>query len=584
MERIPSSSDFSAVIGGPVRDRNAGVGLLLLLIAAFAGLLGRLVYLHIHEGPRLAAYGRRHQTTSVPLPARRGAIVDRRGRILAGTQLRQSVFADPRVIPDKRQAARVVAEVLGRGASEIETDLVAAADRRFFVLARGITPAQARRIQAANIYGIGLFEEPYRVYPAGAVLGPVLGFVAADGHGVSGLEHQFETWLAGRPGFKTVVCDVRRRAVWLSGDGYEPGRNGLNVALTLDAVIQEHAESGLAEVIARYEAESGLVVVMRPGNGEILAMATSPGFEPEAYQDYPASRYRNRVLTDPVEPGSVFKPFVAAAALADEVVTLDEVFFCHNGLFVEGGRQLHDHHPYGDLTFQDILVKSSNIGMALVGQRLGNERMYGYLRRFGFGRRTGIDLSGEDAGLMAPLHRWTTYSTTSLPMGHEIAATPIQLARAFCAFANGGKLVRPRVVQSIVDAAGREVRRFDDSEPAPRILSESLAALVKDQLLIEVVRRGTGKAAGLDGYQVFGKTGTAQMAMRGGGGYEPGAYIASFVGGAPAYAPQVVVLVSVVRPNPAKGYYGGTVAAPLAGAILDHTLRYLNVPPERSPS
>jgi cell division protein FtsI (penicillin-binding protein 3) len=553
--------------------------LLLVLLMSFLGLFGRLVYIHAHDGAMLTAYAQRQQRSTVPLAARRGMILDAKGGILAGSQMRYSVFADPKIIPDKRRAAAIVAEVLGRGVSEVEADLEAAGNRRFFVLARDVSEEQAQRISNANIHGIGLFDEPYRVYPMGAVGAHLVGFVAGDGHGVSGLEHQFESWLTGSTGYKTVVRDRQRRAYLLSGDGFQPSRDGLHIQLTIDAVIQEQVERLLAEAVRKYGAEAGMAVVMRPATGDVLAMATAPGFDPHAHQDYAPSRYRNRVLTDPMEPGSIFKPFVAAAALNERVVSLNDVFFCHNGLFKDGARLLHDTHPHGDMTVQDIMVHSSNIGMALIGKKLGNARMHQYIRAFGFGEKTGIDLDGEDSGIVRPLHRWNDYSTTSLPMGQEIAVTPLQLVRAFSVFANGGMLVRPRIVRAIVNDRGEVVREFA-LEPPTRVLPESTAALVKDDMLVEAVKRGTGDKAALSDYQVFGKTGTAQIAKQGGGGYARGSYLGSFVAGAPAYAPQVVVIVSIAHPDSKRGYYGGTVAAPTAGRILGFTLDYLGVPPD----
>lgn len=558
----------------------SGTVLLGLLIVAFLALGGRLVYIHVHDGARLTAYAAHQQRSTIPLPGRRGMIVDARGRIMAGTRLRTAVYADPKIINDKAEAARRVAEILGRPAGDLETDLLGAGDRRFFVLARDVTDDQAEALHKADLYGIGTFEEPYRVYPMHQVGAAVVGFAAADGHGVAGAEHQLEPWLAAKLGFKTVVRDARRRAFWLSGNGYQPPHDGLTAVLTIDSVIQERAEQLLAETVEKYQAESAVAVVMRPGTGEVLAMANVPGFDPQEYPDYAPSRYRNRVLTDPTEPGSIFKPFVAAGALTDNLVRLEEVFDCHRGLLVDGARVLRDHNPYGLLSVQDIMVKSSNIGMALIGKRMGNQRIFKFVSAFGFGRKTGIDLQGEDEGILLPLHRWTSFSTTSLPMGQEIAVTPIQIARAFSALANGGRLVRPRVVRAIMEGEDRIVRDFADDTPAPRVISEAIAAKIKDQMLVDVVLRGTGVNAALTDYQVFGKTGTAQIAKHGGGGYEPKAYVSSFVGGAPACAPQLVVLVSVMRPKASIAYYGGTVAAPAAGELLGFSLAYLGVPPD----
>lgn len=563
----------------PPRAARAGVGILALLIAAFVVSFGRLAYIHAQHGPQLDRIAQRQHRSVIPIPARRGSIADARGRILAGTRLRPGVFADPKVIEDKQQAARIVADVVGQPLEEVLADVTGDENRRFVILSRDLTDEQAARIRDADIHGVGLFDEPYRVYPMTTNAAALIGFVAPDGHGVSGLEHQYESWLRGQDGFKTVVRDAGRRAFWLSGAGYQPPRDGLNLVLTIDAVIQEHAERAIARAVEQYQAESAVAVVMRPGNGDILAIVNHPGFDPQNFRDYAPSRYRNRAVADAHEPGSIFKPYVAAAALCERVVRLDEMIDCHNGLWRDGARRLHDHVPHGLLSFTDVVVKSSNIGMAQIGKRLGNTRLHRYITAFGFGSRTGVDLEGETSGIVQPLHRWNDFSTTSLPMGHEIAATPLQLVRGFAALANGGRLVTPRVVRAIVDDAGRVIREFESDEPPPRILPESIAATVKDRMLTDVVLRGTGRNAALAEYQVFGKTGTAQVPLKDRPGYEPRAYYSSFIAGAPAEAPQVVVLVSICKPNASIGYLGGRVAAPVVGEILGHTLAYLNVPP-----
>jgi len=583
--RVSGSGDTGQEVGTQhsalsTQHLSSGLAILALLMLAFVGLLGRLIWIHSHDGPVLLSYAARQHRSTVPLIGRRGMITDCQGRILAGTHLRQSVFADPKIISDKRQAAQILARILNEPVAELETDLLAAGDRRFQVLAHGVPEASAQQIRDAQLEGIGLFDEPYRVYPLQKNAAALIGFVAPDGHGVSGIEHQFEAWLTGRSGYKTVIRDVRRRSFWLAETGYQPPRDGLNVVLTIDAAIQEQAERIIEETVRRFEAESAVAIVMRPGTGDILAMVNYPGFEPAEYRDFAPPLYRNRAITDPVEPGSIFKPFIAAAALSERITQLSEVFDCKSGLLVDGDRLLHDHHPYTLLSFQDIVVKSSNIGMALIGKRLGNERMHRYVRLFGFGEPTGIELSGEDAGLVVPLERWNSFTTTSIPMGHEIAVTPLQIARAFCVFANGGRLVRPRIVRAILEGEDNVVRDFADDDPAPRVIPETLAARVKNDLLAPVVERGTGVNAALTGYQVFGKTGTAQLAGSGGRGYIPNAYISSFIGGVPAYAPQIVVLVSITKPLKSKGYYGGTVAAPAAGDLMAFTVSYLKIPPE----
>ncbi|MBN2561469.1 MAG: penicillin-binding protein 2 [Phycisphaerae bacterium] len=564
------------------RSHLAGQAIIAVVLVVLVGLMGRLVYISVHDGPLLLARAARQQRSVIPLNHRRGLIVDRVGRIISGTLLRKSVFADPKILPDRRVAAEKAAEVLGLEPCELCEDLLAAGDRRFFVIRRGVTIDEAERIKNAGVYGLGVFDEPYRTYPMSGLAAALVGFVAADGHGVSGLEYQCDAWLRGENGVKTIVRDAQRKAFWLADGGYRAARDGFHVVLTIDAEIQSTVERELAAGVERYRAEGGVAIVMHPKTGEILAMANVPGFDPNCYGDYGASRYRNRAITDPYEPGSTFKPFVAAAALADGAVKLGEVFDCEEGTWQDGRRVLHDHHPYGLLTFEDIVIKSSNIGMAKIGKCLGNERLYRGLKAFGFGEKTGVDLLGEDPGIVRPLVRWDGYTTTSVPMGHEVATTPLQLARAFCALANGGKLIQPYVIRAVVAADGRVVRDFSDPPAQDRALPANVANIMKDKVLCAAVNEGTGKNAQLARYQVFGKTGTAQIAARGGSGYKKQrAYVGSFVGAAPARDPELVVFVAIRRPDPSLAYYGGTVAAPVFREILTHALAYLRIPPDR---
>lgn len=555
--------------------------LIALTIVSLAALAGRLLYINACDRTSLLARAGRQQQSVVPLRHRRGLVVDCQGRVIAGTLLQKSVFADPKVIPDKLDAAERVSRILGVPAGEIVPDLLAAGDRRFFVIRRGVTDDQARSVQEADIYGLGVFDEPYRTYPMNTLAAALIGFVSPDGVGVSGLEYQCEAWLRGQNGVKTIVRDARRKAFWLAEGGYRPPRDGFHVVLTLDAEIQAHAERALAGAVEAYQAQSGVAVVMHAKTGAILAMANVPSFDPNHYQDYGANRYRNRAITDPYEPGSTFKPFIAAAALSEKVIRLDEVIQCENGVWTDGARVLHDHHPYEALRFDEVVIKSSNVGMAKVGKRLGNRKMYDYVKAFGFGSKSGVDLIGEDPGIVLPFARWGPFTTTSIPIGQELAVTPLQMARAFCALANGGLLVQPHVIRAVMTSDGRVVSDFSSPPPAGRALPEDVANLLRDKVLCAVVDSGTGTRAQLAGYRVFGKTGTAQIARKGGGGYEKDAYVSSFIAGAPAGDAELVVFAAVYKPKKQLGYYGGTVAAPVVREILAHALAYLQIPPDR---
>lgn len=563
----------------------AGHTLVATLLFALVALVGRLVYINAYHGPRLMARAERQQRSVIPIQARRGWIVDCVGRIISGTTLRKSVFADPHVIPDKQNAADVLSQILGVDAGEIVPDLMHAGDRRFFVIRRGVSDAQAEAVEAAGVYGLGTFTEPARSYPMGALAAQLIGFVAPDGVGVSGLEHQCDAWLRGESGMKTIVRDARRKAFWLAEGGYRPARDGLHVVLTIDTEIQANVERALGEAVERFRAESGMAVVMQPHTGAVLALANVPVFDPNQYRDFGSERYRNRVITDPFEPGSTFKPFIASAAMHEGVVRLGEVFDCENGSWTHGDRTLRDHHAYGFLTFEEVLIKSSNIGMGKIGQRLGNHRLYQYVKAFGFGEKTGIGLDGESSGIVRPLSVWGPFTTTSIPMGQEIGVTGIQLCRAYCAFANGGRLVTPYVLRAIMDADGRVVTDLTPPQADIQVLPEKIVNTMKDKILVNVVNLSSKKGAKLSNYQVFGKTGTAQIARSGGKGkgFEAGAYVSSFVGGAPAHDPQLVVLVAIRKPDKRIAYYGADVAAPVAGEILKHALPYLQVPPDPTP-
>lgn len=579
------------------------------LLLVFVALAGRLVQIHLRQREQLIAHTERQRRAVIKIPARRGMIVDAQGRVMAVSVERPSVYADPNRIPSSsclpkgveltseqrlaepnvvaayRRTGAALAEVLDMDGRILAGDLMRRAGRRFMWVKRRVTDEQALAVKKLGLRGVGILYEPERQYPMNPRFAHGLGFVRIDGHGASGLEYVFDEVLMGEAGHRAVVTDVRRRAIYSDPEDYQPPRDGHHLLLTIDTVIQSIAEQELAAAVEQFHGEAGSVVVMAPKTGEVLALGNVPTFDLDRYMDFPDSARCNRAIVSPVEPGSTFKPFIAAAALAEKVTWPGEEIFCHHGLYRAGRRRLHDHHPYGNLTFEKVLIKSSNIGMAILGERLGNARLYDYICRFGFGRETGIELPGEDRGLVVPLDKWTSYSTTSLPMGQEIAVTSIQLATAFSAVVNGGVLLRPRTVRAVVDSQGRVVR--DTSEPVVvrRVMAEAVARRMGQDILVRVVKEGTGRRAALSGYQVLGKTGTAQMAKKDGRGYERDAYVSSFVGAAPAEAPAVLVYLNVVRPDRRIGYYGGTVAAPAVREILAKTLAYLGVPPrEPEPS
>lgn len=584
------------------------------VLVAMTGLLllggaVRLAQIERTQGEALRRRADRQQTVRRVTPALRGEIWDTRGRVLASTVRRPSVFADPELVQDVRFAAYSVAPVLGVDAAEVERLLDEPTQPRFVWLRRQIgaedRAALERILRERRLRGIGLQDEPARAYPQGRLAAHVLGFVGVDLReapapfgsyedlrGLAGVEAAYDELLSGRLGYRTAKVDGARRRVRSETDGYVPAVDGATVVLTIDAVVQQMTEEALRAAVAENKAEWGVAVVMDPQSGEVLAMAVAPDFDPaepfppglaqmsDAKREAVKLRWRNRAVSDAYEPGSIFKPFVASGALDEGVIRIDEVFQINGPARSFGRRTLHDTHAYGALAVHEIISKSSNIGMGLVGARCGMERLYRYVCSFGFGQPTGVGLPGEHDGLVLDFAKWNpSFSPQSVPIGQEIAVTPIQIVTAFSVFCNGGRLLKPRIVRGVIGPDGQTL--VDDTEPVVvrRVLGERTAETFRLRALVETVRSGTGKRADIPLFQVFGKTGTAQVARAGGGGYVDGAFTASFVGGAPSDRPRLVVLVSLFRPA-GSSHYGGVIAAPVAGKIIAQALDYMQVPPE----
>ncbi|MGD8453109.1 MAG: penicillin-binding protein 2 [Phycisphaerae bacterium] len=570
----------------------------LILLAAGAG---RLVYLEHYEGPALAERARAQQTARLAIPALRGDILDTKGRLLAGGLRYPSVYADPALLKDPRDrhyAACSIAPVLGMPAGELEAMLQERVDDRFIWIRRGISEEEAAAFTAVRdarrLYAFGTQYEQERTHPYGTLAAHVLGFVgdpvAGVARGLAGSELQYDQALGGSEGYRVSTVDAQRRRLRTRVEEYVPPQDGASIVLTIDVHVQQQTELHLRNAVETFKARWGAAVVMDPQSGEILAMATMPDYDPAApippglsgaALERAQETLQNRAIAHAYEPGSVFKPFIAAMALEDGVTRLDEVFQINGPTRQFGRRTIHDTHAYSSLPLHEVISRSSNIGMSILGGRCGNDRLYRYVRSYGFGDLTGITLPGEHTGLVQDFSRWSGYSSQSIPIGQEIAVTGVQIAAAFSVFANGGVLYRPRIVRGVVDAEGNTI--LDCSRPVAlrRLLSRETADRFREEALVETCMSsiGTGKNAQIEGYRTFGKTGTAQVAIPGERGYRSGQYVGSFVGGAPADNPRVVCLVSIYRPSSGK-YYGGTVAAPAVGSILADTLAYMQVPPE----
>jgi cell division protein FtsI (penicillin-binding protein 3) len=564
------------------------VAALLALAVGLVGMSARVFWLasgHAKgpNGTDLCDLYKRQHTATIPLSARRGDIYDCRGRRLAGSIDVPSVFADPALIDDIDTTAAKLQETLNVPAAEIATVLAARKDKRFAWVQRRVTEEQAEKVKAQRLAGIGILREPFRNYPNGPLAAHVLGFVGADQQGLAGVELQYDEKLRGTDGRKICTKDAAGRILSLVPNGYQPAHDGCNLILTIDSFIQSVAERYLQEAVDQYQAQAGVAIVCEPGTGQILALACRPTFDPNRYRNAAESALRNRALVGPVEPGSIFKPLVMSAAVQEGYVRPGEIFYCHDGVYVSGSRRLRDHHPYGNLTIEQIISKSSNIGMALIGERLGNPLMWHYLTQYGLGAKTGIDLPGEDVGILLPLKKWTRFSTNSIPMGQEVSVTPIQILSAFNAIVNGGTLVQPTVTRAITAPDGSVIVDRREPKVVRKVIEPAVADYMTNVMLKAVVNEGTGTKARLARWQAVGKTGTGQIARHGGGGYEPDAYVGSFICAAPADDPKVSVAVMIFRPNKRIGYYGGTVACPAAGKILGAALDYLNVPDDAVP-
>jgi len=571
-KRARKSVGGPAAPAGPVKSRLALVVLGLAL--AFLVVVGQLFNLQVIDAPGLSARARSQQQQTIRLAGDRGTITDRNGVILAKNMDVPSLFADPSAIADPAGTARALARVLPASARSIEKRL-AGGGRHFAWLHRKVDPALADRVLALDLPGVHQVPESRRFYPKGELLGQILGFAGMDNQGLSGVEQAFDPLLKGGQVAYVVERDALGRHVLPADADYRRPAHGADLTVTIDEAIQYHVERALDAVMASSDPESAEALVMDPNTGEILAMAVRPAFDPNRVGRYGPEDLRNRLITDPYEPGSTLKVFLAAGALDAGVVRLDEVIDCEQGTLSLRGGDLHDHKPMGELTFAEVLTHSSNIGAAKVGMRLGADRLYAALSNFGFGQRTGIELPGESPGVLPPVRRWSGRSLPSVSIGQELMVTPLQLATAASAVANGGWLMRPHLVKEVSGPGGDTVTA---PESLRRVVSAATAARLRDALVGVTGPDGTAPDAGVPGYRVAGKTGTAQKASEDRRGYARGKYVASFVGMVPADSPRIVILVVVDEP---KGhYYGGSVAGPVFRDIARPVLAYLGVPPE----
>lgn len=514
------------------------------------------------------------------IPARRGLILDRHGEPLAANIPVRTVIADGSHISDPEALAKLAAPLLELPEADLRKELDT--DRRYVVLRKELPEARANALKKsmaeAGLRGLYFEHDAQRIYPNGSMLSHTIGFVDHENHGVQGIERTMQEYLQGRPGFRHIERDrTGRELVVYRGQERAP-LDGYNVKLTVDMGLQAIVEEELAKAYDELQPRSIVCVLVQPKTGEILAMATHPCFDPHKIGEAEPEQMKNRAIIDMYEPGSTFKIVSTAAALDSGLFTPETEVYCEGGRFYYGGKVLRDHHGYGNLSVHDVLVKSSNIGSAKLAMKLGDSTYYEYVRRFGFGERTGIELPGEIGGLLHPPHRWSKLSITRIPMGHEIAVTPLQITMAMAAIANGGNLMLPQIVHQVEDPEGRVISEFEPSV-VRRVVSEEAAAATTRALIEVVSPRGTAPLAGVAGFSVAGKTGTAQR-VDPQGGYTPGKYVVSFIGFMPAEDPAFVGLVVVDDATVSNGLnYGGLVAAPIFSRIGEKVARHLDLVP-----
>jgi len=560
----------------PTNDRIIGV--LLVGLACLGVLWARCVWLQVLAGPRYAAYARSQHQLTETLRARRGAILDRDGRALAVSASVPSVFANARQIAAKHDMARRLAKVVDRDPRMIQRRLER--DKGFVWVARQVDLSLTPQLQALRKEGVGILEESKRVYPQGRLASHLLGFVDIDQRGLESLELEFDGVLRGQDGWRSTLRDAKGDRLIGPWTTQSEPVDGYDLVLTVDSVIQQVAEETLAWGVAQYHAKGGSIIVMDPATGAILAMANAPAYDANAPADSPAEHRRNRAVTDVFEPGSVFKVVTASALLEEGRITPEEPLFCENGAWPTVGRHvLHDHRPHGLLTFHDVIRLSSNIGTSKAAQRLQPDELYRYILAFGFGQKTGIDFPGEVRGLLSPPARWSKLSPYILPIGQEIAATPIQLAVMTAAIANGGRRVRPYLVDRIQAPDGLVVRSHGDSERV-RVISPETASTLQ-HFLVAVVESGTGQLAKVEGLTVAGKTGTAQK-LEPTGRYSHSRFVASFVGFGPVPDSRFVIVVSMDEPRPL--YFGGVVAAPMFKRVVERLRGYWELESAHEPA
>ena len=553
----------------------------LAFTALFSAFSFRLVYLQMIKHDEYAGLAAEKHVYKQAIYAERGAILDANNEVLAHNTPVETVVADATHLNNREALIPLLRDALEIPAGELAEKLEG--DRRYIVLKREVPVAVAtalrEKLRAQNLRGIYFERDSTRIYPNGTMLCHVIGFTDFDHRGIQGVESSMEEYLHGQDGYRFIEHNRAGQEMVLYRGQERTPRNGYQVHLTIDLNLQNIVENEIDAAMREYTPQKATIILMRPQTGEILAMANRPAFDLNERSEAKPEQMKNRAIIDMMEPGSTFKIVAAAAALNEHKVRPDTTIFCENGIWNFGGRPLHDHKAYGELSVQDILAKSSNIGAAKLAISVGEQKFYEYIRRFGFGERTGIELPGEISGVIRPPQSWSKISITRIPMGHEVGVTPLQMTVAMATIANGGKLVTPRIVKSITSEDGKTVSTFSPVV-LRQVISPETARQIGNALRGVVSDRGTAAAAAVPGFTISGKTGTAQK-VNPRGGYEQGKYVVSFTGYLPSDHPEFVGLVVLDDAHTTKPElnYGGLVAGPIFSHIAEKAARYLDLQP-----
>jgi cell division protein FtsI (penicillin-binding protein 3) len=553
------------------------------LVGLFSVYSVRLIDLQVIEHEKFTALAAEKHNHKQIIYARRGIIRDAHDEALAENVPVKTAVADASHIRDPLALAAAIADQLEMDPRDLADKLSQSGKgSKHIVLKAEIPEQRAEKIKealrVANLRGIYFDQDFVRVYPNGQMLSQVIGFVDHEHKGTMGIERTMQDFLQGADGFRYIETDRTGKELVPYRGQENPAKDGCSVKLTVDLGLQNILETELDAACAEFKPKDATAIIMRPQTGEILAMASRPTFDPNRPGNAVPEQEKNRSVVDMIEPGSTFKIVTTSAVLEEKLVTPDTTVYCENGHFQYAGRVLRDAHPMGVLTVHQVLMKSSNIGVAKLALQLGEAKLYEYIRRYGFGQKTGIALSGEISGLVNPPHRWSKLDITRIPMGQSVAVTPLQMVTAVSSIANGGKLMKPMIVSEITDETGRKIATFAP-EMVRQVVSTETARKITSALKDVVSKLGTAQKAAVPGFRVAGKTGTAQK-VDPRGGYMSGRYVTSFVGFMPADDPRFTLLVLLDDPTAKEGeVYGGTVAGPIFSRMAEKAARYMDLRP-----